>query len=454
MKYVGRVFLLKVEQDGEYVTVGCQLQTGFAIKDELIDVSDKESAWRQLLEGGQLSITSTSRGHISSGTAFETLAGLARDGTVGNFQLCYQDGSIITRAFQVAQMDMDGAYDAAQEYSITMESSGSSIVSFSATSYTATEGNNVVLTIERAGSTLGEAAVDYSIAGVIAIAGTDYTDQSGTVTFAAGESSKQITVATLATDLEAEMLADAPWALWKFDEASGTTAVDVSGNGRDLTVTSGTVSWGQSALNGSGDTSVRMDSTDRFGRANALNGDVDLTAEMFFLWEGATTSGRRLFRIGGDQSSETSANNVQFRASIAATTGALSIFWERGAGVNESFAPGPGATIGASHYMVFGRDVSEQEVFVRLDAGDVATLPYTNGPDGGSSGSIMVGSELGDPAPADGRYSYIAVYDKVIQPNRYNRWRTGAQRTFTVTLANAEGASLGSRRTATGIITR
>lgn len=66
---------------------------------------------------------------------------------------------------------------------------------FSATGYSVAEdGTNVVLTVNRTGSTNGTATVDYATADVGATAGSDYTNTNGTLTFTNGVASQTITV--------------------------------------------------------------------------------------------------------------------------------------------------------------------------------------------------------------------------------------------------------------------
>jgi hypothetical protein len=64
--------------------------------------------------------------------------------------------------------------------------------------YTANENtNSVVVTVNRTGGTLGGVTVNYATADGTATAGQDYTAASGTLTFASGEMSKQISIPIL-----------------------------------------------------------------------------------------------------------------------------------------------------------------------------------------------------------------------------------------------------------------
>jgi hypothetical protein len=61
----------------------------------------------------------------------------------------------------------------------------------------ATEGGSLVFTVTRSGATTTAVTANYATANGTAVAGSDYTANSGTISFAAGETSKTITVATI-----------------------------------------------------------------------------------------------------------------------------------------------------------------------------------------------------------------------------------------------------------------
>lgn len=68
--------------------------------------------------------------------------------------------------------------------------------SFSVADASVTEGGTVTVTVTRAGVATGAAAVSYATSNGSASAPGDYTSTSGTLTFAAGETSKSISIAT------------------------------------------------------------------------------------------------------------------------------------------------------------------------------------------------------------------------------------------------------------------
>jgi surface-anchored protein len=77
-------------------------------------------------------------------------------------------------------------------------------VEFDASSYAVAEdGGSATINVRRVGGSDGQITVDYATANGTATAGTDYTATSGTLTFADGETMKQITIPIL-TDSQAE----------------------------------------------------------------------------------------------------------------------------------------------------------------------------------------------------------------------------------------------------------
>ena len=55
-------------------------------------------------------------------------------------------------------------------------------------------GSNATVTVNRTGSSAGTVSVDYATADGSALAGADYTSTSGTLTFADGETTKNVLV--------------------------------------------------------------------------------------------------------------------------------------------------------------------------------------------------------------------------------------------------------------------
>jgi len=68
--------------------------------------------------------------------------------------------------------------------------------SFSINDVSVTEGGNLVFTVTKAGTTASSFSVNYASANGTAIAGSDYASTSGTLTFAATDTTKPVTVTT------------------------------------------------------------------------------------------------------------------------------------------------------------------------------------------------------------------------------------------------------------------
>ena len=75
---------------------------------------------------------------------------------------------------------------------------GQTTLQFSTNIYYVTENaGSVILTVQRTGDTNAAVSVDYASANGTAIAGSDYTATSGTLTFAAGETNQTLAVPIL-----------------------------------------------------------------------------------------------------------------------------------------------------------------------------------------------------------------------------------------------------------------
>ncbi len=86
---------------------------------------------------------------------------------------------------------------------ITINTNDSAILSWSAASTTiAEDGGTLTLTVNRSGTTFNAVTVDFTSTNVTAVDGSDYTGTNGTLSFAAGETSKTITVDLTEDDLQ------------------------------------------------------------------------------------------------------------------------------------------------------------------------------------------------------------------------------------------------------------
>lgn len=92
-----------------------------------IDITNKDSgARRTLLDGGTQQINLTCSGvYVEGGmTTSDDLFNKARDGTITNYQVEYENGEKISGAFQVASYARTGAHDGAVTFEAELHSSG------------------------------------------------------------------------------------------------------------------------------------------------------------------------------------------------------------------------------------------------------------------------------------------------------------------------------------------
>ncbi len=167
--------------------------------------------------GGSLTITVNRTGITTSvvGVNYATVDGTAKSGidfssaagtftfaageTVKTFAVPISDNTSIegSRVFSVVLTNpTGGAALLTQSASVTINDNeavpiiGSGSMKFSTTSYTATEAaGQAIITVQHIGG-FGAATVNYATNGGSALAGSDYASTSGTLNFAAGETSK------------------------------------------------------------------------------------------------------------------------------------------------------------------------------------------------------------------------------------------------------------------------
>lgn len=108
---------------------------------------------------------------------------------------------------------------------------GTTPPSFAVGDDSATEGTNVVFTITRSGSSTGSYSLSYATANGTAVAGSDYTQKSGTITFNDGIMSRNIAVAT--TD-DTTVENSETFYLDISNPSGGATITDSRGNGTIL----------------------------------------------------------------------------------------------------------------------------------------------------------------------------------------------------------------------------
>lgn len=131
----GKDFLLKVDTtgSGSYSTIGGLQSASMSINNEAIEVTNHGSnQYREILDGAGIRSISLSGSGIHNGdnSTLNTIDDNCLSGTLTNFQIVDDDsGRTYQGAFKIVTFERAGEYNAAQTFSITLESSGSLTVS-------------------------------------------------------------------------------------------------------------------------------------------------------------------------------------------------------------------------------------------------------------------------------------------------------------------------------------
>lgn len=125
----GRAFLIKIGDGGSpvelFTSIGGQRTLTFTINGEPVDVSDKNSDWRELMTGAALkSISIATEGVFKDTASEDLLREYALNQQLNNYQIVSQDGDVWEGAFLITQYEKTGEVGGAVEYSATFESSG------------------------------------------------------------------------------------------------------------------------------------------------------------------------------------------------------------------------------------------------------------------------------------------------------------------------------------------
>lgn len=170
-------------------------------------------------EGSALLFTVTRGGSTGSSVSvnYATSNGTATAGsdyTANSGTLTFASGEI-TKTVSVSTTD-DAISESAETVNMTLsgatggatisdptgvgtinDNDGTSPPSFAINNALVTEGGNLVLTVTKTGSTSSSFSVNYTTANGTATVGSDYIAGSGTLTFAAADTTKTITIATI-----------------------------------------------------------------------------------------------------------------------------------------------------------------------------------------------------------------------------------------------------------------
>ena len=125
----GSALLMKIGNAGSpeaFTTIGGMRSTSLAMNDEMVDVTNKDSARARTLlaQGGTNSMTVSGSGVFTDSASETTLYGKWHASGNGNYQFLVPDLITVTGAFQLTTLEYAGEYNGEATYSFTFESAG------------------------------------------------------------------------------------------------------------------------------------------------------------------------------------------------------------------------------------------------------------------------------------------------------------------------------------------
>jgi predicted secreted protein len=131
-KYPGYQMLVQVElagSPGTFNSIGGIDTNGFTVNQEAVDITDKQAMpWRTLLPAtGIVSMSVKGSGFVTGDAIFKQLLAQLLQTTTQtfmNFKLVSGAGDVLKGTFQITSMDRNGDKNAAEKFSISLESSG------------------------------------------------------------------------------------------------------------------------------------------------------------------------------------------------------------------------------------------------------------------------------------------------------------------------------------------
>lgn len=131
----GRNMLLKISNGASpatFTTVAGLQSNTLTINGEAVDVTTKDDAEnntssvkRRLLEfGGVVSVQIQGTGIFQDDATLQTIRNLAMQNDMQEYQMIFDNSDILQGVFMVTSLEFSGEFNGAQQYSITLESSG------------------------------------------------------------------------------------------------------------------------------------------------------------------------------------------------------------------------------------------------------------------------------------------------------------------------------------------
>lgn len=207
-----------------------------------------------------------------------------------------------------------------------------------------------------------------------------------------------------------EVLADYPIGYWRLGEASGTTAVDDSGNGYDGVYTNGVVLGATGLLAGDVDTAIDLIANSGYVAlpASAVEAGSQASIE---IWTGSTvTSNVSTFRAQSG-STRVLSSHIPW--------GNGNVYWDAGdgSGYDRIYKSASGIDFSATHHWVFTKDATAGTMEIYLDG----TLWLSGGSKTrtvGTVDSFTLGSNSAGGEPHKGIIDEFAYYDSALSATR------------------------------------
>jgi hypothetical protein len=210
------------------------------------------------------------------------------------------------------------------------------------------------------------------------------------------------------------VLADSPLAYWRFDELTGTTAVDSSGHGNDAHYTGGVSLGAPGALTGEDDTAVSFDGVTGFvdaGHLFAFPGQVPFSIEAWVSAQASTS----YMGVAASNDAAGGPPTEGYLLFVAPPGGTLGL--QRIDGDNVSTAAGTSNLAGSGYmYVVAAFDGVELDVYANGELQGTQTASFAIA---GAVADFVVGAEAGGSSNFfAGSLDEVAVYDHALSADR------------------------------------
>lgn len=123
----GKDLLLKIDDNGSYMTVAGMRSRRIAFNADSVDVTDFESAgrWRQLLASAGVQRASISgAGIFKDATSDEVIRTAFFNGSIVNWQIVIPDFGTVEGPFQIGSLEYSGEHTGEITFDMSLESAG------------------------------------------------------------------------------------------------------------------------------------------------------------------------------------------------------------------------------------------------------------------------------------------------------------------------------------------